>query len=69
MDRVFIALSFLGGLAAVGFWYKGHFTSMVVAATLGAVCWLLNYRVQMRRIVDEADAERNARFETGEDDD
>ena len=67
MDRILSVASFIGVLAAVGMWWKGHHTSMFVAATLGAVCWFLSIRVKMRRITNAAEAEREAEFADHED--
>ena len=66
MDRILSVASFLGVLAAAGFWWTGHQASMFVAATLGAVCWFLSIRVKLRRVTKAADAEREAEFADSE---
>jgi len=60
MDRIFGIASFVAFLFAAGAWWRVHYSTMFVAASLGAVFWVLSVRVKMRRIVTEADVARTA---------
>jgi len=46
-------------LAAAFFLLRGELNTAFVIATLGIVAWFLNYRIQMKAIVDAADREQN----------
>ena len=46
-------------LAAAFFLLRGELNTAFVIATLGIVAWFLNYRIQLKSIVDAADRERN----------
>jgi hypothetical protein len=41
-------LAGVGGVIAVVFVFRGDYEKAFVAATAGAVCWILNYRTQLR---------------------
>lgn len=46
-------------LAAAFFLLRGELNTAFVIATLGIVAWFLNYRIQMKAIVDAADREQS----------
>ena len=48
MKTIWIILSAMGGVLAAIFVVRGDFEKAFVAATAGAVCWFLNYRVQLK---------------------
>ncbi len=63
MDRVFIAISIMLGLAAAYFFWAGNADGMYVCAVLGCVAFFLSVRVQTKarvRILDEERAARQA---------
>lgn len=51
MKLVWIILAGLGAVLAVVFVLKGDYDKAFIAAAAGAVCWFLNYRVQVRELV------------------
>ena len=48
MKTLWIILAGVGGVLAVVFVVRGDFEKAFVAAAAGAVCWILNYRWQLR---------------------
>jgi hypothetical protein len=52
-------LSGLCILAAAVFLLRGDLNTAFVIATLGIVAWFLNYRIQLKAVVDAADRERS----------
>ena len=60
-----MALAAAGGVLAVVFVFRGEFENAFVAAAAGAVCWFLNYRVQLKQRL----ASRNEEFEDDEESD
>lgn len=46
-------------MAAAVFLLRGDLNTAFVIATLGIVAWFLNYRIQLKSIVDAADRERS----------
>ena len=48
MKAVWMILALACGLLAVYFVLKENYENAFVAAAAGAVCWLLNYRQQIR---------------------
>lgn len=48
MKTVLIILAATGGVLAAVFVFRGDFEKAFVAAAAGAVCWFLNYRVQLK---------------------
>ena len=48
MKTIWIILSAIGGVFAAVFVFRGDFEKAFVAAAAGAVCWFLNYRVQLK---------------------
>lgn len=44
-------LAGVGGVLAVVFVFRGNYENAFVAAAAGAVCWILNYRQQLREKV------------------
>ena len=60
-----MALAAAGGVLAAVFVFRGEFENAFVAAAAGAVCWFLNYRVQLKQRL----ASRNEEFEDDEESD
>ena len=58
-------LATAGGVLAVVFVFSGDFEKAFVAAAAGAICWFLNYRVQLK----ERLASRNEEDEENEESD
>ena len=58
-------LAAAGGVLAAVFVFRGDFEKAFVAAAAGAVCWFLNYRVQLKERV----ASRNEEDEENEESD
>lgn len=58
-------LAATGGVLAGVFVFRGDFEKAFVAAAAGAVCWFLNYRVQLK----ERLASRNEEDEENEESD
>jgi hypothetical protein len=58
-------------ITAAVFMLRRDFNTAFVIAALGMVAWFLNYRAQMKEIVDAADLEqsRNGEEQDGEDSD
>jgi hypothetical protein len=50
-------LAAVGGVLAVVFVFRGDYENAFVAAAGGAVCWILNYRWQLRESVARHDEE------------
>ena len=48
MKVIFMILAATGGVLAAVFVFRGDFEKAFVAAAAGAVCWFLNYRVQLK---------------------
>lgn len=51
MKLVWIILAAVGAVLAIVFVLKGDYDKAFIAAAAGAVCWFLNYRVQVRELV------------------
>ena len=49
MKTFWLIAATASGLVALFFAYKGDFEKAFVAAAIGAVAWVLNYRVQLRQ--------------------
>ena len=65
MKTVWIILAATGGVLAAVFVIRGDFEKAFVAAAGGAVCWFLNFRVQLK----ERLASRNDESEENEESD
>ena len=50
-------LAGVGGVLAVIFVFRGDYDKAFVAAAAGAVCWILNYRWQLRESLVGRDEE------------
>jgi hypothetical protein len=61
-----IVLAGVGGVAAAYFVFRGDFEKAFVAAAAGAVCWFLNYRVQLRESLEKEDEQRQEDEESDE---
>jgi len=48
VKTIWIILAATGGVLATVFVFRGDFEKAFVAAAAGAVCWFLNYRVQLK---------------------
>ena len=49
MKTLWIILAGMGGVIALVFVFRGEYENAFVAAAAGAVCWILNYRWQLRQ--------------------
>lgn len=58
-------LAGVGGVIAVVFVFRGDYEKAFVAAAAGAVCWILNYRWQLRASLDSQE-EQNEEDEDDE---
>ena len=47
------------GVLALFFAYKGIYDNAFVAAALGGVAWILSYRMQLKRRLNDDEATRN----------
>ena len=65
MKTIFMILAAAGGVLAAVFVFQGDFEKAFVAAAGGAVCWILNYRVQLK----ERLTSRNEEYEDDEESD
>ena len=50
-------LAGVGGVTAAVFVFRGDYEKAFVAAAVGAVCWFLNYRQQLRATLPDEDEE------------
>lgn len=48
MKAIWMTLAAAGGVLAAVFVFRGDYEKAFVAAAGGAVCWFLNYRVQLK---------------------
>ena len=65
MKAIWIILAATGAVLAAVFVFRGDFEKAFVAAAGGAVCWFLNYRVQLKARL----ASRNEEYEDDEESD
>jgi hypothetical protein len=63
---LFMILSAAGGILAVVFVFRGDFEKAFVAAAAGAVCWFLNYRVQLKERLTSRNEENEENEESDE---
>ena len=66
MKVVWLILAALGGLLAIYFVFQEHYENAFVAAAGGAVCWLLNYRQQVRESLRREDEQKEEEEEPDE---
>jgi len=59
-------LAGVGGVAAAVFVLRGDFEKAFVAAAAGAVCWILNYRWQLRETLDSREEQDQEDEDEGE---
>ena len=59
MKIFWMAIAGVCGVCAGVLLLRGDFEKAFILAAAGAIAWFLNYRVQMREIVDKADQEEN----------
>ena len=57
MKTLWMILAGAGGVTAVVLVFRGDYDKAFVAAAVGAVCWILNYRTQLRETLDRRDEE------------
>jgi len=57
VKTLFMILAGVGGVLAVVFVFRGDYEKAFVAAAAGAVCWILNYRQQLRATLPAQDEE------------
>ena len=57
MKTSWIILAGVGGVIALVFVFRGDYENAFVAAAAGAVCWILNYRRQLRESLAGRDEE------------
>lgn len=57
MKTLWIILAGAGGVIAVVLVFRGDYERAFVAAAAGAVCWILNYRTQLRETLASRDEE------------
>jgi len=48
VKTLWMILAIVGGACAAVFVFRGDYEKAFVAAAAGAVCWILNYRSQLR---------------------
>jgi len=65
VKAIWIILAATGAVLAAVFVFRGDYEKAFVAAAGGAVCWFLNYRVQLK----ERLASRNEEYEDDEESD
>jgi len=65
VKTLWMILAGVGGMIAAAFVFRGDFEKAFVAATAGAVCWILNYRQQLRENLASQD-EQNQKDEDEE---
>lgn len=58
MKVVWIILAAVGAILAVVFVFRNDYDKAFIAAAAGAVCWFLNYRVQLKELVVSNDREK-----------
>lgn len=66
MKTVWMMLAATGGVLAAVFVFRGDFEKAFVAAAGGAVCWFLNYRVQLKERLASRNEENDEDEETDE---
>jgi hypothetical protein len=57
VKTLWIMLAGAGGLIALVLVFRGDYDKAFVAAAAGAVCWILNYRTQLRATLSSRDEE------------
>ncbi|HXS01294.1 MAG TPA: hypothetical protein VN724_12045 [Pyrinomonadaceae bacterium] len=56
MKALWMTLAAIGGVLAAVFVFRGDYEKAFVAAAGGAICWFLNYRVQLKeRLASRSD--------------
>ena len=66
MKAVWMILAGAGGLLAVYFVIQENYEKAFVAAAAGAVCWVLNYRQQIRESMPPDDEQNEEDEESDE---
>ena len=66
MKTVWLIASAVCIVIAAGFMLRGDFNSAFVAAVLGLVSWLLNYRTQVRQSLAAEDQQQSNDHEGGD---
>jgi len=56
VKALWMTLAAIGGVLAAVFVFRGDYEKAFVAAAGGAICWFLNYRVQLKeRLASRSD--------------
>lgn len=58
MKTLWMILAAVGGVLAAVFVFRGDYEKAFVAAAAGAVCWILNYRWQLRESLADQEEEQ-----------
>ena len=66
MKLVWMTLAAAGGVLAAAFVFRGDYEKAFVAAAGGAVCWFLNYRVQLKQRLASRNEENDEDEESDE---
>ena len=61
-----MTLAAIGGVLAAVFVFRGDYEKAFVAAAGGAVCWFLNYRVQLKERLASRNEENKENEESDE---
>ena len=59
-------LAGVGGVVAAAFAFRGDYEKAFVSAAAGAVCWILNYRWQLRESLDSREEQDHEDEDEGE---
>lgn len=66
VKTIWLILAATGGVLAVVFVFRGDYEKAFMAAAGGAVCWFLNYRVQLKERLASRDEENDEDEESDE---
>jgi hypothetical protein len=66
VKALWLMLAAAGGVLAAVFVFRGDFEKAFVAAAGGAVCWFLNYRVQLKERLASRNEEDDENEESDE---
>ena len=66
MKTLWMTLASVGGVLAAVFVFRGDYENAFVAAAGGAVCWILNYRWQLKESLPSDDEENEEDDDEGE---
>ena len=66
MKALWLILAATGGVLAAAFVFRGDYEKAFVAAAGGAICWFLNYRVQLKERLASRNEEDDENEESDE---